>query len=113
MTSPGPLFVDIIANVLRSYTESHISKDKTVGGMFLGNEPPISPDIFRSRCEELIPLYKPNSWDNFADIVLVVNSAVATYTQYYKAWINSPLESGAPPDVVEWYNQVRVLAGIA
>jgi len=103
--SPAPLFVDILRNTFRSYTEPHVSKNPALAGMFLGNEPPHDPDYFKARLVEAASLYPKNAWEQFADVKLVIDYYDELYRALYAAWLSGPLESGAPPDVVQWHKQ--------
>lgn len=115
--TPGPLFVDIANSHLRAYWEGRrdptSSSPDVRNGMYLDNDRvPVTPEVYRTRVEELIPLWAPNSWENFADVVLVINNVVGTYSQYYKAAIHSPLNTTASPEVRAWYDGERAKLGL-
>lgn len=107
-----PDFTNIIAQYHAAYITANSAPPPNTN-MFVGNQAPISPDVFLERLQDEAKSYPPNDWPLPAQVGDLIEAEHVIYVAWYEACLRAPLESGANAEVANWYNSERIRLGIS
>jgi hypothetical protein len=104
-------------NIVQQYLTSYIAPSTAPAGSgreggYVGNDAPITPDVFLGRLREETNAFKANFWEldavEMADLLAKADHIYRD--QAYANWASIPLAGDAPPAVVAWQKEARETA---